>query len=334
MTPADTNRPASTRLHPGYGHPVLREWQGGAGTNTEPARLIYPLFVSGSPRARERIASMPGQWRWGADRVEEALAPLVKQGLRSVLLFGVPRGPKDPEGRGADDPRGPVPRAVARLRRSFPELLVITDVCLCAYTDHGHCGLLCADGSMDRAASIARLADVAEAYAAAGAQVVAPSDMMDGRVGAIRARLDASGFEPVAILSYAAKFASCFYGPFRDAAQSKPAFGDRRAYQLPPASRTLALRAVERDIAEGADAVMVKPGGPYQDIIRDVRDAVRVPVLAYQVSGEYAMLHHAAAAGAFDLRAAVEESLLGLRRAGADAIVSYFTPQILDWNRA
>ena len=334
MNPARTHRRAPVRLHAGYGHPVLRAWQGGSGPAWDPVRLIYPLFVSSRAHAHARIAAMPGQSRWGVDRVEEALAPLVERGLRSVLLFGVPHGRKDPEGRGADDPKGPVPRAVARLRRAFPDLLVVTDVCLCAYTDHGHCGILRADGTLDNEASVARLAEVAGAYAEAGAQVVAPSDMMDGRVGAIRRRLDASGLESVAILSYAAKFASCFYGPFRDAAQSKPAFGDRRAYQLPPEARHLALRAVLRDVAEGADAVMVKPGGPYQDIIRDVRDAVRVPVLAYQVSGEYAMLYHAASAGAFDLRAAVEESLLGLRRAGADAIVSYFTPLVLRGDRS
>ena len=188
-----------------------------------------------------------------------------------------------------------------------------------------------ADGGIDNEASVARIAAVAAAYAAAGAHVVAPSDMMDNRVAAIRAALKGAGCASTAILSYAAKFASCFYGPFRDAARSKPAFGDRRTYQLPPAARRLAMRAVLRDVEEGADMVMVKPGGPYLDIVREVRDAVRVPVLAYQVSGEYAMLHHAAVAGAFDLKTAVLESFAGFHRAGAGAIVTYFAPQALGW---
>ncbi len=316
-------------LHPGYGHDVLRRWQTSGGLDA--ARLVYPLFVTDRPGAREPIAAMPGQYRWGMDRVEEAVADLVDAGLRSVLLFGVPGGGKDACGSGADAPEAPVPVALRALRHAFPELLRMADVCLCAYTDHGHCGLLRPDGSLDNEASVARLAAVAAAYAAAGAQVVAPSDMMDGRVSAIRGALRGGGHEAVAVLSYASKFASCFYGPFREAAQSKPAFGDRRAYQLPPEARRLAVRAAVRDEGEGADFVMVKPAGPYLDIVREVRDAVRVPVAAYQVSGEYAMLVHAAAAGAFELKPAVMESLQGILRAGADVVVSYFTPQVLAW---
>ena len=317
------------RLHPGYSHPVLRGWQ--AEGEWDSSHLVYPVFVCDRPRAREAIDAMPGQARWGVERLEAMLSPLVERGLGAVLLFGVPSKGKDGRGSGADRPDSAVAQAVRRLRRAFPDLLVVTDVCLCAYTDHGHCGLLRADGVLDNEASVKRLAEVAVAHAQAGAQVVAPSDMMDGRVGAIRAALDAAGFDAVAILSYAAKFASCFYGPFREAAQSKPAFGDRRAYQLPPSARGLALRAVARDVKEGADLVMVKPAGPYLDIVREVRDLVRVPVAVYQVSGEYAMLRHAAAAGAFDLRMAVSESLAGLRRAGADVVVTYFAPELLSW---
>lgn len=317
------------RLHPGYGHPVLRAWQGEQ--TTDAARLVYPLFVSIRARAKEAIASMPGQHRWGVRRLREALKPAVDDGLRTVLLFGVPGGAKDGRGSGAEGKGAPVPSAITELREAFPNLLVMADVCLCAYTDHGHCAVLKPDGTPDLPASLERLSEIAATYARAGAQVVAPSDMMDGRVAAIRAALDAAGVPGTAILSYAAKFASCFYGPFRDAAQSKPVFGDRRGYQLPPAARRMALRAAARDVAEGADAVMVKPAGPYLDIVREVRDRVGVPVAAYQVSGEYAMLHHAAAAGAFDLREAVMESLTGMRRAGADVLITYFAPRVLRW---
>jgi porphobilinogen synthase len=206
-------------------------------------------------------------------------------------------------------------------------------VCLCAYTDHGHCGIVHADGSINNAASIERLADVAVAYAAAGCHVVAPSDMMDGRVGAIKRKLLAAGHAHTALMSYAAKFASCFYGPFRDAAKSGMAFGDRSGYQLPAGAAGLARRAVARDVDEGADFVMVKPGMPYLDILRETKDAVSVPVAVYQVSGEFAMLHHAAAAGALDLRRAVLESITAFRRAGADVVITYFAPQIIAWER-
>jgi porphobilinogen synthase len=316
-------------LHSGYGHEVLRLWQ--AEGSIEAHRLVYPVFVTEGRNAKEEIAAMPGQFRWSADRLGEALAPAAQNGLRAVLLFGVPAGVRDARGSSADRDSSVVPLAVRAIRKAFPDLLVITDVCLCAYTDHGHCGILRADGSVDNAASVARLAEVATAYARSGAHVVAPSDMMDGRVAAIRGALKAGALDSVAIMSYAAKFASCFYGPFREAAQSKPVFGDRRAYQLPPGARGLALRAALRDVEEGADIVMVKPAGPYLDVVREVRHAVRIPVAAYQVSGEFAMLHHAAAAGAFDLEAAVMESLAGIRRAGADILITYFAPQALGW---
>ena len=317
------------RLHPGYSHPVLRLWQ--AEGSVEKHRLIYPVFVTDGSGVKQEIGSMPGQYRWSVDRLGELLAPLIAKGLRSVLLFGVPSGKKDAHGSGADRDDTPVVRALQVLKASFPDLLLVADVCLCEYTDHGHCGILNKDGTVDNAASVARLAEIATAYAHAGAHVVAPSDMMDGRVGAIKAALCEGGLNRVAIMSYAAKFASCFYGPFRDAADCAPKFGDRQAYQLPPAARGLALRAVERDVAEGADFVIVKPAGPYMDIVRETKNMVCVPVAAYQVSGEYAMLVHAAEKGAFDLRKAVMESLVGLRRAGADILVTYFAPQVLEW---
>ena len=319
----------SDRLHPGYGHPVLRLWQ--ADGSVEKHRLVYPVFITDGAGQKQEIGAMPDQHRWSVDRVGELLEPLVAKGLRAVLLFGVPSGGKDARGSGADRKNSPIARALATWRKPFPDLLLIADVCLCEYTDHGHCGLLREDGSLDNDASVARLAEIATAYARAGAHVVAPSDMMDGRVGAIKSALLGNGLERVAVMSYAAKFASCFYGPFREAADCAPRFGDRQAYQLPPAARGLALRAVERDVAEGADFVMVKPAGPYLDILRETKNRVPVPVAAYQVSGEYAMLWHAAAAGAFDLQRAVMESLAGLRRAGADILVTYFAPHALGW---
>jgi len=316
-------------LHPGIGHPVLRLWQADGGPS--PDRLIWPLFVADGRRVREPIAAMPGQCRWGVDRLREVLDPAVAAGLRAVLLFGVIGEGRDERGSRADDPAAPVPRALRLLRTAYPDLLLIADVCLCAYTSHGHCGIVRPDGSLDNEASIARLAQIAAAYAEAGAHVVAPSDMMDNRVAAIRAALKSVRRSTTAILSYAAKLASCLYGPFREAARSAPAFGDRRAYQLPPPSRRLALRALRRDVDEGADAVLVKPGLPCLDLVREARDAVAVPVLAYQVSGEYAMLCHAAAAGAVDLREAALETLAAFHRAGASAVVTYFAPRLMGW---
>jgi len=322
-------------LHSGYSHPLLREWQDSAPLLV--SQLIYPLFVSDSHNAKVEIKSLPGNYQLSIDKLEEFLTPLVKKGLRSVLLFGVftntdNKTPKDPNGDCALRDDSPVPQAIRLLRKTFPDLYVATDVCLCAYTSHGHCGILTEDGTINNDKSIHRLAEVATHYAKAGAHMVAPSDMMDGRVGAIKKMLHENGFgNKVAVMSYSAKFASCFYGPFRDAAQSAPTFGDRKKYQLPPASRGLAIRAAKRDEAEAADFIMVKPAGPYLDIVREVKNMVNTPVAVYHVSGEYAMLWHAAANGAFDLKTAVLETLRGFRRAGADIIITYFTPSLLDW---
>lgn len=318
-----------TELRSGYAHLVTRAWHDP--TTPETARIVYPLFVTDTDDAREPIAAMPGQFRWGINRLGEVLDPLVESGLRSVLLFGVPKEGKDATGSGADAPNSPVLRALAWLKCNQPGLLRMTDVCLCAYTSHGHCGILGERGEVENTATVSRLADIALHYARAGAQVIAPSDMMDGRIGAILRGLRAAGIADVAMMSYAAKFASAFYGPFRDAAQSRPASGDRRSYQLPPAAAGLAREAMLRDHAEGADFIMVKPAGSYLDILRDASALVPVPLAAYQVSGEYAMLHHAAAAGAFALKDAVLESWTAIRRAGASIVLSYFAKELLEW---
>ncbi|XP_076454899.1 delta-aminolevulinic acid dehydratase-like [Babylonia areolata] len=320
-------------LHSGYFHPVLRSWNSGNTTIT-PENLMLPLFIVDEEDAVQEIKSMPGVCRYGVNKLRSALSPLVDKGLKSVLIFGVPgKIEKDESGSAADDEKGPVIQVVRKIREWFPSLLVACDVCLCPYTSHGHCGILREDGTLDNDKSIARLAEIAVSYAKAGCQVIAPSDMMDGRVGAIKKQLYASGLSnTVSVMSYSAKFASSFYGPFRDAAKSSPAFGDRRCYQLPPGSVGLAERAVDRDVAEGADFLMVKPGIAYLDVARMIKQKYPTHALAmYHVSGEFAMLHHAASAGAFDLRAGVMESLLSMRRAGVDILITYFTPQVLDW---
>ena len=314
--------PHSSIIHSSFSHPLLRSWSSEHCDSIPASSLCWPLFLLEDSGAKQAIASMPGQHRWGSGRLAEALDGPVSQGLCSVLLFGVLEDASAKDGRGsaADQASSPVVTACAYLRARYPTLLVMVDVCLCGYTSHGHCGIMREEGGsgvIDNAASVARLAEISVAFARAGAQVIAPSDMMDGRVGAIKAALHAAGLGgTTAVMAYSAKFASCFYGPFRDAAHSGMAFGDRACYQLPPASRSLALRALLRDVAEGADYVMVKPGGPYLDICRDAAEQCKVPVAAYQVSGEFAMLHHAAAAGAFDLKRAVMESLVAFRRAG------------------
>lgn len=320
-------------LHSGYSHEVLRQWQS-AGAGLSAHSFIYPIFVSDDPNANEEVGSLPGVKRYGVNTLESALQPLVDNGLKSVLIFGVPeKATKDPTGSPADAADNPAILALKKLREVFPKLLLACDVCLCPYTDHGHCGILNTDGTIDNAASIQRIAQVALAYAKAGCHVLAPSDMMDNRVGAIKKLLHESGLGgKVAVMSYSAKFASSFYGPFRDAAKSAPAFGDRRCYQLPPGARGLALRAVERDVAEGADFLMVKPGMPYLDIVRDVKEKFpNHPLAIYQVSGEYAMLWHGSVAGAFSLKAIVMEAVTAMRRAGADIIISYYTPKLLEW---
>ncbi|XP_063000531.1 delta-aminolevulinic acid dehydratase [Elgaria multicarinata webbii] len=323
-------------LHSGYFHPVLRSWQATAAA-LDPSHLVYPIFVTDSPDAVEPIASLPGQARYGINKLEEMLRPLVADGLKCVLIFGVPSNAvKDDRGSAADAKDTPVIQAVQTIRSVFPALLTACDICLCPYTSHGHCGILQRDGTLQNEASCQRLAEVALAYAKAGCHIVAPSDMMDGRIRAIKEALISNDLgNKVSVMSYSAKFASCFYGPFRDAALSKPAFGDRRCYQLPPGSRGLALRAVDRDVREGADMLMVKPGMPYLDLVREVKDKhPHHPLAIYHVSGEFAMLWHGAQAGAFDLKAVVMEVMAGFRRAGADIIITYYVPQLLQWLKA
>jgi porphobilinogen synthase len=293
-------------------------------------RLVLPLFVSETATARESIEAMPGVQRLPiAAAVEEARAA-VALGLRAVMLFGVP-AEKDAEGSGAWEQEGGVQLATRAIKQAVPELLVMTDVCLCEYTDHGHCGVIDGDGRIDNDATVELLARTAVSHARAGADVLAPSDMMDGRVGAIRAELDAEGFSELPILAYAAKFASAFYEPFREAASCSPSFGDRRSYQMDPGNGREAVREALLDAAEGADMLMVKPALAYGDLIRAVKRATRMPVAAYNVSGEYAMVKAAAAAGCLDERAAVSEILTSLHRAGADIVISYHAKDAAEW---
>lgn len=325
-------------LHSGYFNSTLRSWQS---TNTQfnASHLIYPLFISNEPTYFEEISSLPGQYRFGINHIDKIVEPLVKKGLSTVLLFGVvtdtkvANGVKDNRGSAADAADSCVTQAIKLLKAKYPSLVIACDVCLCPYTDHGHCGILYEDGTINNSASTERLAEVSLAYAQAGCHIIAPSDMMDGRIGAIKSILHKNYLGgKISVMSYSAKFASCFYGPFRDAAKSAPTFGDRRCYQLPPGARGLAMRAVDRDVTEGADMLMVKPGGPYLDIVRDVKNNYpNHPLAIYHVSGEFAMLWHAAKAGAFDLKTAVMEVMHGMRRAGADIIITYYTPQLLDW---
>jgi porphobilinogen synthase len=261
--------------------------------------------------------------------VEEAGEALAL-GIPSVLLFGIPTE-KDPQGSGAYDKEGVVQLAVRAIKDAHPEIVVITDVCMCEYTSHGHCGIVRDDGTVDNDVTLELLAKTAISHAAAGADAVAPSDMMDGRVAALRAQLDAEGHSATPIIAYSAKFASAFYGPFREAAESTPAFGDRRAYQMDPANADEAVREALLDVEEGADVVMVKPALPYLDVIRRVKEATRLPVAAYNVSGEYSMIKAAAAAGYLDERAAVLEALTGIRRAGADIVITYHAKDVARW---
>jgi porphobilinogen synthase len=283
--------------------------------------LVLPLFVVEGRGVREPVASMPGVFRHSADRLVAEAKELRRLGIPAVLLFGVPDA-KDAVGSGADAANGVVQRAVEALKSAEPDLCVITDVCLCEYTDHGHCGIVRGDQVLNDP-TLERLAAAALSHARAGADVVAPSDMMDGRVGAIRRALDGAGFAEVAILSYAAKYASAFYGPFREAAESTPQFGDRRGYQMDPANAREALREMRLDLAEGADVLMVKPALPYLDVLAAARRELDVPLAAYHVSGEYAMLRAAAERGWLDAERALLESLLAIKRAGADWILTY-----------
>ncbi len=299
-------------------------------TRLSPTDFIYPIFVTHGQNLREPIASMPGQARLSVDQLPREAAELRSLDIPAVLLFGLPAD-KDAQGSEAWAADGIVQRAVRELKDAAPELIVITDVCLCEYTDHGHCGLLDDRGAVINDATVELLAETAVSQAEAGADIVAPSDMMDGRVGAIRAALDAAGFAETALLAYAAKFASAFYGPFREAADSAPAFGDRRAYQLDPANGREALRAIERDLAEGADMVMVKPALAWLDIVRAARERVDAPLAAYNVSGEYAMIKAAAERGWLDEERIVLETLTGIRRAGADLILTYHAKDAARW---
>ena len=296
-------------------------------TELRPQRLIAPLFVASTA---DDVETMPGVSRLTISGAVAAAERLQALGVGGVLLFGIPDH-KDAEGSGAWDDEGAVQLATQAIKAAAPRLTVMTDVCLCEYTSHGHCGVVRDDGSIDNDASLELLARTAVSHARAGADVIAPSDMMDGRVGAIRAELDAEGWAEIPILAYAAKFASAYYGPFREAAGSAPAFGDRRSYQLDPANGREALRETELDIEEGADIVMVKPALAYLDVIAAVRAMTKLPVAAYNVSGEYAMVKAAAAMGAFDERAIVLETLTSIRRAGADMIITYHAQDAALW---
>ena len=299
-------------------------------TELRAGQLVLPLFISEVSSSREPVATLPGIERLSIAAALEEVREVAALGIGGVMLFGIPAS-KDPEGTGAWDEEGVVQTAVRALKGAVPELLVLTDVCLCEYTSHGHCGVLREDGIVDNDASVELLSRVAVSHARAGADLIAPSDMMDGRVGAIRSELDSEGFPDTPILAYSAKFASAFYGPFRDAAGSAPAHGDRRGYQMDPANGREAVREALLDVQEGADMVMVKPALAYGDLISAVKRATRLPLAVYNVSGEYAMVKAAAAAGYLDERATVLEILTSLHRAGADTIISYHAKDAARW---
>jgi len=311
--------------------PILREMV--RETSLAAADLIMPYFVveTDDENFRQPISSMPGQFQLSLAQLEKEVGEAVKLGLRSVLLFGIP-SIKDGFGSGAFDENGIVQRATALIKKNWPEIVVITDCCLCEYTSHGHCGIIAEGDTVGRVvndATLELLAKTAVSQAKAGADIIAPSDMMDGRVLAIRTALDEAGFDEIPVMSYAVKYASAFYGPFRDAAESAPKFGDRRTYQMDPANVQEALREMQADIEEGADLFIVKPGGPYQDIIRLMHDSFDVPLAAYQVSGEYSMICAAAQNGWIDRKAVIMESLIGLKRSGAKMLITYFAAEAL-----
>jgi len=299
-----------------------------AQTALDPGDLVLPLFVKEGIAEPVPVASMPGVLQHTRDSLRKTAHDAVEAGVGGLILFGIPAA-KDARGSQADDPQGVVQVALRDLAADLGDATVVmADLCLCEYTDHGHCGPLSAAGEVDNDATLQRYASVALAQADAGAHVIAPSGMQDGQVAAIRAALDGAGFAEVPVLAYAAKYASAFYGPFREAAESTPAFGDRRAYQMDSANAREALREVRLDLAEGADAVMVKPALPYLDVVRQVADTVDVPVFAYQVSGEYAMLEAAAANGWLDRDRAILETLTAIRRAGADVVLTYWATEV------
>jgi porphobilinogen synthase len=298
-------------------------------THLNVEQLIYPLFIAEGLKEPNEVASMPGIMQWPLEQLGREVERVADLGIPAVLLFGLPEQ-KDEVGSEAYNPQGIIQQAIRRIKAATPDILVITDVCLCEYTSHGHCGVI-KNGSVQNDESLTLLAQMALTHAEAGADIVAPSDMMDGRVGAIRHTLDEHGLSGTPIMAYSAKFASGFYGPFREAAGSAPQFGDRRAYQMDPANAREALREIDLDIAEGADIVMVKPAMAYMDVIRRVRDHCDLPIAAYNVSGEYAMIKAAAHNGWIDERRIVMEVLTGIRRAGADMIITYFAPDVARW---
>ena len=293
--------------------------------------LIYPLFVMEGENLAEPVESMPGICQYSLDRMNEELDRVKEAGIPAILIFGIPAH-KDEVGSGAYDAHGIVQEAIRRIKKDYPELIVIADVCLCEYTSHGHCGLI-KDGVILNDETLPLLAKSAVSYAEAGADIVAPSDMMDKRVGAIRKALDEAGFTYTPIMAYSAKFASGYYGPFRDAAHSAPGFGDRKTYQMDPANGQEALREVEEDIAEGADLIIAKPAMAYMDIIRAIHENYNVPIVAYNVSGEYAMVKAAAANGWIDEKKIVMENMIGMKRAGAKMIITYHALDVARWLR-
>jgi porphobilinogen synthase len=300
-------------------------------TRLSPSDLVYPIFVTVGEDVKNPVASMPGVFQLSINHAVAEAKRAGDLGVPAVLLFGIPNQ-KDEAASGAYDPEGIIQLATRAIKDAAPELIVITDVCLCEYTSHGHCGVVeKGTGEVMNDVSLELLARTASSQAEAGADIVAPSDMMDGRVAAIRSELDNEGFQDTPILAYAAKYASAFYGPFREAAESAPAFGDRRSYQMDPANAREALLEVELDVEEGADIVMVKPALPYLDVVRRVRETTKLPVAAYSVSGEYAMIKAASQNGWFDERTAVLEALTGVKRAGADIIVTYHAPDVARW---
>jgi porphobilinogen synthase len=317
-----------TRLRRLRQTPVLRDLV--RETRLHPGDFVMPLFVEAGLEGRSPIQSMPGVDRLSISAAVEEAGAIAGLGIPAVLLFGIPEH-KDEEGTGAYDDEGIVQLATRAIKQAHPDLLVMTDVCLCEYTSHGHCGLLTASGAVDNDSSVDLIARTAVSQARAGADVVAPSDMMDGRIGAVRAALDEDGLTDTPIVAYSAKFASAFYGPFREAADSTPAFGDRRAYQMDPANGDEAVREALLDVQEGADVVLVKPALPYLDVIRRVKETTNLPVAAYNVSGEYAMIKAASAAGMLDERAAVLEALTSIRRAGADVVITYHAKDAARW---
>jgi porphobilinogen synthase len=301
-------------------------------TSLDAKDLIYPLFVKWGKGVREEVSSMPGVYNISVDQLEAEAAEIQKLGIPAVILFGLPEF-KDEGGSGAYDPDGIVQQALRELKAKAPDLYLITDVCMCEYTSHGHCGAIDEGGCVINDVTLEMLAQTATSHAEAGADMVAPSDMMDGRVQAIRHALDAEGFDQVPIMAYSAKYASAYYGPFREAADSTPAFGDRKQYQMDAGNSEEALRETALDIAEGADIVMVKPALAYMDVIRRVKDEFGYPTCAYNVSGEYAMVKAAAAKGWIDEKRLVMETMLGFKRAGADMIITYHAKDVARWLR-